>query len=117
MRKDEETEVRCQMSDVGCRMSEVGGRMSDVRCRMSEVGGQYLIADFGFVAELLQKKGAQRLPQIFNIQYSIERAKRHHYSTFDVSRLGVIQCSSFKTTPYGINASCERLQNNLALIH
>jgi hypothetical protein len=28
---------------------------------------------------------------------------------FDVGR------SSFKTTPYGINATCERLQNNLAL--
>jgi hypothetical protein len=45
------------------------------------------------------------------------------------SRLGVIECSvldvcflfgvgrsSFKTTPYGINATCEYLQNNLALM-
>ncbi len=39
------------------------------------------------------------------------------------SRLGVIgrsmfdvRRSSFKTTPYGINATCERLQNNLALM-
>jgi hypothetical protein len=52
------------------------------------------------------------------------------------SRLGVIECSvldvcflfdvgrsmfdvgrsSFKTTPYGINATCECLQNNLALM-
>jgi hypothetical protein len=30
--------------------------------------------------------------------------------TFDVRR------SSFKTTPYGINATCECLQNNLALM-
>jgi hypothetical protein len=29
---------------------------------------------------------------------------------FDVGR------SSFKTTPYGINAPCERLQNNLTLM-
>ncbi|MBW1702005.1 MAG: hypothetical protein JRJ69_00415 [Deltaproteobacteria bacterium] len=32
-------------------------------------------------------------------------------SMFDVVR------SSFKTTPYGINATCECLQNNLALMH
>ena len=31
-------------------------------------------------------------------------------SMFDVGR------SSFKTTSYGINANCERLQNNLVLI-
>ena len=30
--------------------------------------------------------------------------------TFDV------RCSSFKTTPYGINVTCECLQNNLALM-
>ena len=30
--------------------------------------------------------------------------------------LGVIRRSSFKTTPYGINATCERLQNNLSLM-
>ena len=27
-----------------------------------------------------------------------------------------VRCSSFKTTPYGINATCEPLQNNLALM-
>jgi hypothetical protein len=32
-------------------------------------------------------------------------------STFDV------RCSSFKTTTYCINAICERLQNNLALMN
>ncbi len=30
--------------------------------------------------------------------------------TFDV------RCSSLKTSPYGINATCEHLQNNLALM-
>jgi len=42
---------------------------------------------------------------------------------FFISRLGVIgrsmfdvRRSSFKTTPYGINAICECLQNNLALM-
>ena len=27
-----------------------------------------------------------------------------------------VRCSFFKTTPYGINATCEPLQNNLALM-
>jgi len=27
-----------------------------------------------------------------------------------------VRCSSFETTPYGINATCECLQNNLALM-
>jgi hypothetical protein len=27
-----------------------------------------------------------------------------------------VRCSSFKTTTYGINAICERLQNNLAFM-
>ena len=27
-----------------------------------------------------------------------------------------VRCSSFKTTPYGINVTCECLQNNLALM-
>ena len=55
------------------------------------------------------------------------RAERHHYSTFDVRcwMLDVhllicsmfdVRRSSFKTIPYGINVTCERLQNNLALM-
>jgi hypothetical protein len=36
---------------------------------------------------------------------------------FDVGRsMFYVGCSSFKTTPYGINATCECLQNNLALM-
>ena len=37
-------------------------------------------------------------------------AQRHHYSMFNVGR------SSFKPTPYGIDATREHLQNNLVLI-
>ena len=33
-----------------------------------------------------------------------------------LARLWRVGRSSFKTTPYGINATCERLQNNLALM-
>ena len=37
--------------------------------------------------------------------------------SFDVGRSTLdVRCSSFKTIPYGINVTCERLQNNLALM-
>jgi hypothetical protein len=37
-------------------------------------------------------------------------AQRHHYPMFDVGR------SSLKPTPYGINAACVCLLNNLTLM-
>jgi len=38
--------------------------------------------------------------------------------TFDVGRsMFDVGRSSFKATPYGINVTCECLQNNLALMH
>ena len=40
-------------------------------------------------------------------------AKRHHYSMFDVGRSTF---ASFKTTLYGEKATCECLQNKLALM-
>ena len=42
-------------------------------------------------------------------------AKRHHYSMFDVGR-SMFDVESFKTTLYGIIATCECLQNKLALM-
>ena len=37
--------------------------------------------------------------------------------SFDVGRsMFDVRRSSFKATPYGINAICDRLQNNLALM-
>ncbi len=39
------------------------------------------------------------------------------HSTFDVGRsMFDVRRSAFKTIPYGINVTCERLQNNLALM-
>jgi len=42
------------------------------------------------------------------------RAERHHYSMFNVGRsmfdVQSVRRSSFKTTPYGINVTCERLR-------
>ena len=44
-------------------------------------------------------------------------AQRHHYSMFSHAKAWFdVGRSSFKTTPYGINATCECLQNNFALI-
>ena len=38
-------------------------------------------------------------------------------SVLDVQRWTFdVRCSSFETSPYGINATCEHLQNNLALM-
>ncbi len=37
--------------------------------------------------------------------------------SFDVGRSTLdVRCSSLETIPYGINATCEHLQNNLALM-
>ena len=60
------------------------------------------------------KSGATSL---FDVRRSMFDVGRSSFNMFDVGRsMFNVRRSSFKTIPYGINVTCERLQNNLALM-
>ena len=63
-----------------------------------------------FVASI---KTAEKKPRLGVVKCSVLDA----CFSFDVGRsMFDVRRSSFKTTPFGINATCECLQNNLALM-
>ena len=83
-------------------------RTSNIECQMEKDETEELIKIF-----VTSIKTAEKKPRLGVVECSVLDV----CFLFDVGRsMFDVGCSSFKIASYGMNATCERLQNNLALM-
>ena len=78
-------DVRCQISDVGCRMSNLGCQMSDVGCRMSDIGCRMSDMESGmFDVGCWMSDGTYKLP------YGYHSKRFHSLTAYETPPHGVV---------------------------